>query len=70
MQQEGAVNIDIFNIRGQKVKTLVNEHQDAGNHYAVWNGEDDNGSSVGSGIFFYKMRAGKFTSTKKMILMK
>jgi hypothetical protein len=70
MQQEGAVNIDIFNIRGQKVKTLVNEHQDAGNHYAVWNGEDDSGSSVGSGIFFYKMRAGKFTSTKKMILMK
>ncbi|MCD6180925.1 MAG: S8 family serine peptidase [Candidatus Cloacimonetes bacterium] len=70
MQQEGPVTVDIFNIKGQKVKTLVNQHQDAGTHYAVWNGNDDNGNNVGSGIYFYKMRAGKYTSTKKMILMK
>ncbi len=62
--------IEIYNLKGQKVKTLVNEELAAGKHSVIWNGADDSGKSVSSGIYFYKMRAGNYTSTKKMILMK
>lgn len=64
------VKIDVFNIKGEKVKTLVDDHLDAAFHTITWNGNDDQGRTVGSGIYFYRMRTGKFTSTKKMILMK
>ena len=60
----------IYNPKGQKVKTLVNDRFDAGTHQVVWDGKDENGKSVTSGIYFYKMNAGKFTSMKKMILLK
>jgi hypothetical protein len=66
----GNVSIDIYNIKGQKVKTLVNEFKQAGNHNVVWNGRDDNNHQVASGVYLYKMRNGKFSSTRKMILMK
>jgi len=62
--------LEIYNIKGQKVKTLVNEKLDAGIHQVVWNGNDDNDKSVSSGIYFYKMDSGKHSETKKMILMK
>ncbi|OQY39884.1 MAG: hypothetical protein B6226_00910, partial [Candidatus Cloacimonetes bacterium 4572_65] len=68
--QAGRVTIDIYNLRGQKVKSLLNENKEAGNHTVVWNGTDENNNNVASGMFFYKMRAGKYSSTKKMILMK
>ena len=60
----------IYNIKGQKVKTLLNEKLDAGTYQVVWNGKDENGKPSSSGIYFYKMNSGKFTSTKKMILLK
>ena len=60
----------IHNIRGQKVKTLVNEKLDAGNHSVIWNGTDDNGEVVSSGVYFYRLNSGRYTSVKKMILMK
>jgi len=64
--------ISIFNIKGQKVKTLVNERLNSGLHSYNWNGDDNSGRSVSSGIYFYKLKTGdgRFTSTKKMILMK
>ncbi len=64
------VRIDVFNIKGQKVKTLVNEKLDKGNHSIIWGGEDNLDKQVSSGIYFYKMKAGRYTSTKKMILLK
>ncbi len=60
----------IYNIKGQKVKTLINEKLDVGTHQVVWDGKDSFGKAVSSGIYFYKMNSGKFTSTKKMILLK
>jgi hypothetical protein len=69
-QTSSFVTLDIYNIKGQKVKTLVNDRFDASTHQVVWDGKDENGKSVTSGIYFYKMNSGKFTSTKKMILMK
>ena len=62
--------LDVYNVKGQKVKTLINEHRTAGQHSVVWNGTDDNNRKVSSGVYFYRMRNGKFSSTKKMILMK
>ncbi|HOQ81402.1 MAG TPA: choice-of-anchor J domain-containing protein, partial [Candidatus Cloacimonadota bacterium] len=67
---EGNVSIDIYNAKGQKVKTLVNDRYGVGAHSVVWNGKDDNGKNVGSGIYFFNMKSGKYTSTRKMILMK
>ena len=64
------VNIEVFNIKGQKVKKLANEILPAGNHTVVWNGEDENGKSVSSGVYFYKMKNGNYLSSKKMILLK
>ncbi len=66
----GQVNLDIYNIKGQKVKTLVNDIFSAGRHSVVWNGRDDSNKEVASGLYLYKMRSGKYSSTKKMILMK
>jgi flagellar hook assembly protein FlgD len=70
LNQPTRVRIDVYNIKGEMVKTLVNEELDAAYHTVTWNGDDTNGRLVGSGVYFYKMRAGKYTSTKKMILMK
>ncbi len=70
LNEAGPVRIDIFNIKGQYVKTLVNEHLEAAYYSIVWDGKDANGINVSSGVYFYKMNAGKYTSTKKMILMK
>ena len=70
MKEAGNVTVDVYNVKGQKVKTLLNEYRSAGNHNVVWNGRDDNNKQVASGVYLYKMRNGKFSSTKKMILMK
>ncbi|MDO9577753.1 MAG: T9SS type A sorting domain-containing protein [Candidatus Cloacimonadales bacterium] len=62
--------IVIYNLKGQKVKQLFSDQLSAGHHTVIWNGTDDTGKSVASGVYFYKMKAGKFVATKKMILMK
>ena len=67
---DGEVELKIYNIKGQKVKTLVNERLEAGKHSVVWNGRDSNGKRVGSGIYFNKLRAGNFQKVRKMVLMK
>ena len=65
------VRIDIYNVKGQHVKTLVNENQQAGYYKQIWNGKDNSGKKVSSGVYFYKLHAGNtYTYTKKMILMK
>ena len=70
LQQAGPVTIEIFNIRGQKVTTLVDAHLDAGEHRIVWDSRSDRNRESGSGIYFYRMQSGEYTATKKMILMK
>jgi len=64
------VTIEVYNLKGQLVRTLVNEVKTAGNYSVVWNGRDNNNQPVSSGVYFYKMNTGKYSSTKKMILMK
>jgi flagellar hook assembly protein FlgD len=62
--------IEIFNIKGQKIKTLHNGYLKPGEHSFVWNGTDDSGRSVSSGIYFYKMTTRDFVDIKKMMLLK
>ena len=70
MVEDGNVTIEVFNIRGQKVTTLINEHMEVGDHTLVWEGTNKSNQKVASGIYFYKMKSGNYSSTKKMILMK
>jgi len=70
IKERGNVKLEIYDIRGRKVKDLVNGTLDAGSHSETWRGDNNLGNSVGSGIYFYKLRAGRYTSTKKMLLMK
>ncbi|MBN2829934.1 MAG: choice-of-anchor J domain-containing protein [Candidatus Cloacimonetes bacterium] len=62
--------LDIFNIRGQHVANIADANFTAGTHNIVWRGTDYHGNSVSSGIYFYKLQAGTYTKTRKMILMK
>jgi len=68
--QNENVSLEIYNVLGQKVKTLVNEKLSAGKHSIVWEGNDNNGNKVASGIYFYKLTGERYTSTKKMLLLK
>jgi len=54
LKEAGNVRIDVFNIKGQHVKTLINEHLEAAHHSVVWDGKDTNGVNVSSGVYFYK----------------
>jgi len=70
LAREGFVSIDVYNVRGQKVRGLVSGVYGAGVHKVVWNGVSDNGRSVGSGVYFYRMSAGGYTGVRKMLLLK
>jgi len=68
------VNISVYNIKGQKIKTLISEELTAGTHNIVWDGSNNSNKCVSSGIYFsvfdIKDEEGDFTCVKKMILMK
>lgn len=64
------VTLEIFSITGQLVKTLVNENRAAGNYTERWDGRNNIGQQVSSGIYFYQINAGSFRQVKKMILLK
>lgn len=70
IQTPGKVRLDVFNVKGQHVSTLLDAEQAGGEHELVWNGIDDSGSSLGSGIYLLRMQAGDFSSTRKMMLIK
>jgi hypothetical protein len=64
------VELIIYNLKGQRVKKLVNEEQSAGIKTIIWDGRDERGNRVSSGIYFYRIKAGELTEQKKMILLK
>lgn len=68
---DGKVDLSIYNIKGQKVKTLVHDELERGSHQVIWNSKDNTGKSVATGIYFYKMSVNsKDKSIKKMLLLK
>jgi hypothetical protein len=64
------VSLTVYNAVGQEVARLADEVQEAGYHEVRWNGTNGSGMPVSTGIYFYRMRAGNFVDTKKMILVK
>jgi len=68
--ETGNVTLEVYNLRGQLVKTLVNDVKESGDYTEIWNGTDNSDKSVSSGVYFYKMKSSNYTATKKMILMK
>jgi hypothetical protein len=68
--KESFVEISIYDILGQKVRTLVAETQTAGFKSVMWNGISENGNSVGSGMYIYRMIAGDFVATRKLVIVK
>jgi len=70
MSATAHVVINVYNVRGQRVRTLLNEHREPGHHSVVWNGTDDFGRSVSSGIYLYRVVSGENTATRRMLLMK
>jgi len=70
LSEDSYVTLEVYNIKGAKVCTLVEGEYEAGFHNVLWNGTDDSGKPVSSGMYFYKMNTGKNIATKKMVLMK
>jgi hypothetical protein len=62
--------LTIYNILGQKVRTLVDEPKEAGRYEAIWYGKDEDGKEVASGIYFYQLKIADYCEIKKMILVK
>lgn len=63
-------NLSIFNIAGQKIQTLINSHYSPGIYKIVWDGKDENGRSLSSGVYFYRLKNGNKIESKKMILLR
>lgn len=70
IQNESFINLSIFNIKGQKIKSLTNDKYPKGNHSIIWNGDDESGKPVSSGIYLYKLKVGNQVSVKRMLLLK
>ncbi|NUQ42766.1 MAG: T9SS type A sorting domain-containing protein, partial [Calditrichaceae bacterium] len=64
------VKLEIYNVLGQKVRTLVDAQMQPGRYKATWDGRNDTGAAVTSGVYIYRFVAGDFKSVQKMVLMK
>ena len=70
LPQESIVCLEVFDVVGQKVRTLVSEQRSAGTHRVVWDGADETGTLVSSGIYVYRLQAGSFAQVRRMLLLK
>lgn len=68
--RDGYVELEIFNVLGQKIRTLVDQEKKMGLHVVSWDGTNDEGAFVANGVYFYQLRAEDFVNTSKMILLK
>jgi hypothetical protein len=65
------IKIDIYNVLGQKVRTLVDQEENSGHKRVIWDGKNDRGETASSGMYFYRIEAkGGFVQTKKMLFLK
>jgi flagellar hook assembly protein FlgD len=64
------VLLEVYNLLGQRVTTLVNGPMDAGTHTVIWNGIDADGRQVATGVYFYRLTTPDYTDVKKMLLLK
>jgi hypothetical protein len=70
LAQKESVNLTIYDTQGKQVRRLVAEVRDFGSHEVVWDGYNDQGEEIGSGVYFYRLIAGKTIQTKKLTFLK
>jgi len=70
MNQKGKVEIKVFDVLGKEIKSLVNEIKDAGTYKVTWDGTNNNGKTVSTGIYYYMLKSNNFVDVKKMVLLK
>ncbi len=63
------VEVAIFDLLGKRIRTLAQGRQQAGQHRLLWDGRDDNGANVPSGVYLYRLHAGEFAQTRKMVFV-
>ncbi|MCB0261289.1 MAG: T9SS type A sorting domain-containing protein, partial [Calditrichaeota bacterium] len=68
--EKALVTLEIYDITGRKIQTLLNDEQEPGVYTVSWDGTNQFGEKVSSGIYFYRMAAGKFIQTRRMMLLK
>jgi hypothetical protein len=64
------IRLDIYSVRGARIRTLATGAHSAGSHAVAWDGRNDRGAQVASGVYFYRLVAGRFAETRKMVLLK
>jgi len=70
LPEEGHVELSVFNMQGQKVRTLESGIMTPGYHAIIWNGTNNNGSRVSTGMYFYSIQTNKFQAVRKMLFLK
>jgi len=70
LKEDVRVSLKVYNLLGQEVRNLVNEHQTAGFKNVLWDGKNNQGKQVPSGVYIYRLEAGSFKMSKKMNLIK
>jgi hypothetical protein len=70
LASEGSVELKVFDATGRAVRTLVDDQVTPGAHQVVWDGRDDTGAPVASGVYFYRLASGDFVSSRKLMLIR
>ncbi|MBN1162968.1 MAG: T9SS type A sorting domain-containing protein, partial [Candidatus Krumholzibacteriota bacterium] len=70
LEEAGPVDLDIYDAAGRRIKTLVRGWKTGGRHQVVWNGTDQSSRTVSAGVYFARMRARRFHSTIKLLLVR
>jgi hypothetical protein len=70
LPQASRVQLTVYNVLGQQTRALVSREESAGTHHIIWDGRDDQGTPVASGVYFYRLTAGSYMETRKMMLLK
>jgi len=70
LPEDGFVTVTIYNSVGHKIKSLVNQHHSAGKYAARWNGKDELGNDITTGVYIYHIKVNNYTDSKKMLLIK
>ncbi|HMV25372.1 MAG TPA: T9SS type A sorting domain-containing protein [bacterium] len=70
ISQPGHTTLKVYNMLGQEVRTLFSEYKPAGNFETIWDGKNEKGLAVASGVYLYRLSSGSFTQTRRMVLVK
>jgi hypothetical protein len=68
--EDSHARLIVYDVAGRVVRTLVNDRLRADHYELVWDGKNNSGRHVSSGVYFYQLKAGKFTKTRKMLMLK